>query len=111
MNSDEANALLAQLFLQARAQFGNAIKGFWFYADDPCPGCQRAIDALKVKGQDALSLNAYIYRERGILIGYFLCSRCAKKVFQTAKTNPNKQTPLHATVEANLVKAYLRHLH
>lgn len=111
MNSEEMNATLAQLFTQARAQFGNVIKGYWFYEDDPCPGCQRKIDAMKFKGQDALSLNAFIYRERGILIGYLLCGRCAKQVFQAGKVNPAKQTPLHTTIETNLVKAYLQHLH
>jgi hypothetical protein len=111
MKQDEANAMLAQLFLQAKAQFGNAIKGFWFYEPDPCPGCGRAIDAAKFQGQDALSLNAYIYRERGVLIGYFLCGRCAQKVFQASKATPGQQSPLHAKIEANLVKAYLQHLH
>lgn len=110
MVSEEANAALAQLFTQARAQFGKAIKGFWFYEPDPCPGCGRAIDALKVKGQDALSLNAFIYRERGILIGYVLCSGCAKQIFKAGKANPGKQTTLHTTIEANLIKAYHRHL-
>jgi len=111
MVSEEANAALAHLFAQARAQFGKAIKGFWFYEPDPCPGCGRAIDALKVKGQDALSLNAFIYRERGILIGYVLCSGCAKQIFKAGKTNPGKQTTLHTTIEANLIKAYRHHLH
>jgi hypothetical protein len=111
MNPEDMNATLGQLFLQARAQFGNVVKGYWFYQEDPCPGCGRAIDAAKFKGQDALSLNAFIYRERGILIGYFLCGRCAKHIFQAVKVTPGKQTPLHATVETNLVKAYLKHLH
>lgn len=61
---------------------------------------------MKHQGQRALSLNAFIYRERGILIGYTLCSRCAKQVLQATK-----QTPLHTTIEANLIKAYLQHLH
>lgn len=108
MNPDEA---LAQLYAQAQAQFGNAIKGYWFYQPDPCPGCGGKIDGMKHKGQQALSLNAFIYRERGILIGYFLCSRCAKEIFRGAKATPGKQSPLHAKIEANLVKAYLQHLH
>ncbi|MFN8491421.1 MAG: hypothetical protein U0350_27740 [Caldilineaceae bacterium] len=108
--AEAADAMLAQLFSQARRQFGNAIKGYWFYDPDPCPGCGRAIDAVKLKGKDGLSLNAFIYRERGILIGYLLCSRCAKQIFQASKVNPNKQIPLHTTIETNLIKAYLRQL-
>ncbi|MEZ4711221.1 MAG: hypothetical protein R3A44_28745 [Caldilineaceae bacterium] len=111
MNHDEIDAIMAQMFQQAHAQFGKAIKGYWFYEDDPCPGCGRAIDAAKIKGQRSLSLNAFIYRERGILIGYFLCGRCAEKIFKAAERNPYKQTPLHTTIEENLVKAYRRHLH
>jgi hypothetical protein len=111
MNSEEIDKMLSQLYAQARAQFGNAIKGYWFYEPDPCPGCRREIDALKIKGGDAISLNAFIYRERGILIGYVLCSRCAKKIFQAAKVNPYKQIPLHTEIETNLVQAYRRHLH
>jgi hypothetical protein len=103
--------MLAQMFAQARAQFGSAIKGYWFYEPDPCPGCGQAVDAVKVKGQDALSLNGFIYRERGILIGYVLCGRCAKQIFQAAKVNPGKQIALHTTIETNLIKAYLQHLH
>jgi len=109
--AEAADAMLAQLFLQARMQFGNAIKGYWFYGPDPCPGCGRTIDAIKLKGKDALSLNAFIYRERGILIGYVLCSRCAKQIFQADKVNPGKQLPLHKTIETNLIKAYLQQLH
>lgn len=111
MKSEEANLALEQLFAQAQKQFGKAIKGFWFYEPDPCPGCGRTIDAMKYKGQRAMSLNAFIYRERGILIGYVLCSQCGKQVFKAVETNPGKQTPLHATIEANLIKAYLQYLH
>ena len=111
MYTDDINAALAQMFLQAKAQFGDAIKSFWFYEDDPCPGCGREIDAAKFEGKDALSLNAFIYRERGVLIGYFLCGRCVKKLFNAAKRNPGKQISLHDKVETNLVRAYRQHLH
>lgn len=110
MNTDDVDAILTQMFLQARSQFGNAIKSFWFHDKDACPGCSRNIDLMKVKGKDAMSLNAYIYRERGVLIGYFLCSRCAQKVFQGAKRNPGQQTSRHATIEINLAKAYRNHM-
>lgn len=111
MKSAEGNLALAQLFAQAQKQFGKAIKGFWFYEPDPCPGCGRTIDAMKYKGQRTMSLNAFIYRERGILIGYVLCSRCGQQVIQAGQANPGKQTTLHTTIEANLIKAYRQHLH
>lgn len=110
MNDEYVNDLLAQMFQQAKAQFGNAIKSYWFNDSDACPGCGREIDALKIEGQEALSLNAFIYRERGLLIGYFLCSRCAEKIFQDAKRNPFTQTSLHAAIETNLIKAYQKYL-
>jgi hypothetical protein len=51
--------VLNTLFLQAKAQFGEAVKSFCFYDSDLCPGCMgRAIDAMKIRGKEALSLNA-----------------------------------------------------
>jgi len=105
-----AEDMLAQMFLQTHEQFGDAIKSFWFYESDPCPGCRRKVDFLKVKGRDALSLNVFIYRKRGVLIGYFLCSRCAKQVFQDAKRNPGQETACHTAIELNLINAYHRHM-
>lgn len=106
-----ANEMLSIMFRQAKAQFGDAIKSFWFYDGDLCPACMaRPIDVMKVKGKDALSLNAFIYRPRGILIGYFLCQACATYVFDEARKNPYKQTPLHTDIEQNLIAAYHRHL-
>lgn len=103
--------MLDQLFRQARAQFGNAVKSQWFYDGDGCPGCGGEIDAMKVKGGDALSLNAFIFRERGVLIGYLLCGRCAKHIFRESKKNPFKQTPLHGVIETNLKEAYKKYIH
>ncbi|HIC88372.1 MAG TPA: hypothetical protein EYP04_03090 [Anaerolineae bacterium] len=108
--SENMEAVLEQLFLQARSRFGSATKSYWFHESDACPGCGHRIDALKIKGQDALSLNVFIYQEHHVLIGYLLCSRCAAKVFRAAERNPGQQTPLHATIETNLIKAYHRHL-
>ncbi|MBI5563822.1 MAG: hypothetical protein HY870_02930 [Chloroflexi bacterium] len=102
--------MLAEMFSRARRQWGSAIKAYWFYAGEACPGCLRSVDAMKYKGRDALSLNAFIYRERGILIGYLLCKRCAKHIFDAAKQHPYQQTPLHTTIEQNLIAAYQRHL-
>lgn len=110
MSNEYADELLAQMFRQAKAQFGRAVKSYWFNGDEACPGCGGQVDAVRLKGKDSLSLNAFIYRERGVLIGYLLCGRCAKKIFRAAKKNPYQQIPLHDTIEANLVQAYKKHL-
>jgi hypothetical protein len=109
---DEAyfDGLLKQFYQQAKAQFGNAIKSYWFNSGERCPGCGGEIDAMDYKGKEALSLNAFIYRERGILIGYLLCGNCAQKIMQGAKLNPYKETELHATIERNLVGNYKKYL-
>ncbi|MGZ9163927.1 MAG: hypothetical protein ACXW4U_02005 [Anaerolineales bacterium] len=102
---------LGKLFAQAKAQFGNTIKSFWFYDSDLCPACtERPIGVVKFKGKDALAINAFVYRERGVLIGYFLCEICAKYIFKEAQKNPYRQTPIHADIERNLTTAYHKHL-
>jgi hypothetical protein len=107
----EADKLLNTLFTQAKAQFGDAVKSFWFYDGELCPGClQHPIGVVKFKGRDALALNAFIYRPRGVLIGYFLCEACASFIFKEAQKNPYKQTPLHADIERNLTAVYHQHL-
>lgn len=105
-----ANAALAELFARSKAQFGNAAKSFWFYDSDACPGCQSEIDAIYLDGERGISLNSFIYRERGVLIGYFLCSRCAGRIFMAAKQRPGRQTSLHPIIEQNLIAAYKRRL-
>ncbi len=106
-----ADKLLNKLYMQAKAQFGTAIKSFWFYDGDLCPACtQRPIGVVKYKGKDALAINAFIYRERGVLIGYFLCETCATHIFKEAQKNPYLQTPIHADIERNLIAAYHKHL-
>lgn len=111
MNANEyAEAALAQYFLQAQAQFGNAVQAHWFYDGDACPGCGGEIDAMMYEGEEALSLNGFIYRERRVLIGYVLCSRCATQIFEAAERNPGRQTARHTTIEANLRKAYDKHM-
>lgn len=106
----QVDAMLTELFARAQAQFGNAVKGYWFYDGDSCPGCGSPVTAMKHKGKKALSLNAFIYRPRGVLIGYVLCGRCARHIFQAAQKNPYTQTQLHAVIEQNLTVAYKRHL-
>jgi len=110
-DSDVVNQLMETFFKQAKAQFGSAVKTFWFYDGDICPACsQRAIDTMKIKGKEALSLNAFINRKDGTLIGYFLCETCAKQVLSDAKKNPYTQTAVHAAIEKNLIAAYHQHL-
>jgi hypothetical protein len=75
-----------------------------------CVQLARPIGVVKFRGKDALAINAFIYRERGVLIGYFLCEACAKTIFKEAQKNPFKQTPLHAEIEHNLIAAYHKHL-
>ena len=106
---EQVNAALAQMLAMAKARFGPAVQSYWFYDGDGCPGCQREIDALRYKGRDALSLNAFIYRKRSVLIGYVLCRRCATFIFREAAKHPRVQTPLHGTIEVNLSAAYERY--
>jgi hypothetical protein len=102
---------LERFFLQAKAQFGDAIQSYWFYDGDRCPACtQGSVGGIKVKGKNALSLNAFIYRERGVLIGYFLCETCARRIFRDAQKNPYNQTSIHAAIERNLISAYLAYI-
>ena len=107
---DYEDAALAGLLAQAKKQFGNVVQGFWFYDGDPCPGCGFPIDVMPYKGQDTVSLNTFIYRPRGMLIGYFLCSLCAQQIFEAVARNPGVQIPLHAVIERNLTRAYQRYL-
>lgn len=111
MNEEEyAEQVLITMFLQAREQFGDAIKSYWFYDSDNCPSCGYKATLFKKDGKDSLSMNTFIYRERGVLIGYFLCGSCAKRVFRDAKKNPGVQTAVHAKIEKNLIAAYKQHM-
>lgn len=107
----DADQIREMMIAQGKAQFGNAFMAFWFYDGDVCPGCMaRPIDKMKFKGKDALSINGFMYRPHGVLIGYFLCDVCANYIFKEAQKNPYKQTLLHADIERNLAEAYHRHL-
>lgn len=108
----EADKILSFMLAQGKAQFGDAVKSFWFYDGDFCPACvARPIGVIKMKGEDALSMNAFIYRARGVLIGYFLCEVCANFIFKEVEKNPKtKTTPLHTEIEMNLIAAYHKHL-
>jgi|SRR3972149_1542350 len=110
-NSTATEDVLKAMFKQAKLQFGDAAKAFWFHDGDLCPAClQNPIGAIKFKGEDALAINGFMYRERGILIGYFLCEMCALYIHEQAQRHPYQQTPLHAKIESNLITAYHKHL-
>ena len=103
--------ILSAMLVQAKKQFGNAVKSFWVYEGDLCPGCMaRPIGVIKMKGENALAINAFIYRPHGVLIGYFLCQTCATYIFDEAQKHPYKQTPLHTDIEQNLITAYHKYL-
>lgn len=110
-NSDKEIAdLLEMIFRQSQMQFGSAIKSRWLHDGDDCPGCGREVKAMKFKGKNALSLNAFIFREHGVLIAYLLCGKCARYVLRESKANPFGQTPLHTEIEKTLKTAFLKHL-
>ncbi len=109
--SQDLADVLAAMYRRARQQFRDAVQGFWLYDEEPCPGCGFPVDLIEHEGGTALSLNVFIYRPRGILIGYLLCSRCVQQIADAVAANPGLQTtPLHVVIEQNLIKAYHRHL-
>lgn len=107
---DLIESTMIKMFAQLHAQMGNALKGYWFYESNRCPGCGRKAGPMRYRGKDALSINAYIYRQRGILIGYLLCGRCANEIHQAAKRKPGQQTARHDDIEPTLNAAYEAHL-
>lgn len=110
MPDKEVSEMLEMLFRQSKMQFGSAIKSRWMHDGDGCPGCGREIDAVKIKKKKAISLNAFIFREHGVLIAYLLCGKCAKYIIDISKTNHYGPTPLHAEIEKNLKQAFIKHL-
>ncbi|MFO7684121.1 MAG: hypothetical protein R6X34_29160 [Chloroflexota bacterium] len=111
MNQEEyVEQALISIFLQVQEHFGDAIKSYWFYDSDNCPGCGYKLTIFKKDGKDSLSMNTFIYRQKGVLIGYFLCGNCAKRVFRDAKKNPGVQTSVHDRIEATLIAAYQKYM-
>jgi len=102
--------VLDALYQQAKIQYGSAVKGRWLYNGDGCPGCGKEITATKWKKKKAMSLNAFIYREHGVLIGYMLCGTCANHIFAESKTNPHGHLLIHDEIEKNLKSAFVKHL-
>ena len=101
---------LEHLFRLAQMQFGAAVKSRWFHDRDGCPGCGGKISVMKFKKKNALSLNAFIFREHGVLIAYLLCGKCAKHIFRESEKNPNTQTTLHTEIEKTLKETFVKHL-
>ena len=110
MKNNEIDDLLEQLFRQAQRQFGSAIRGRWMYDGDGCPGCGKEVGVTKYKKQDALSLNAFIFREHGVLIAYLLCGKCALQILREAEKRPNRKLPMHDEIEKNLKHAFVKNL-
>lgn len=110
MKDHEIEKLLDQLFRQAQMQFGTAVKGRWLHDGDGCPGCGKEITVTKYKKKDALSLNAFIFREHGMLIAYMLCGKCASHILRESKKNPFTKLPLHDEIEKNLKQAFVKYL-
>jgi hypothetical protein len=100
---DHVEGLLDQLAAFGEARFGDAIREYWFYRGDLCPGCmRRPAGAVKYKGRKALSLNCFMYWERGVLIGYLLCGHCVRTV-----ARKSGESKIHQTIERNLIVGYL----
>ena len=97
-----------------QAQFGDAVKAFWFYEGDRCPCCGELNPIGEMTERDRrVSLNGFMYRARGVLIGYIMCMKCATAVMvacQEKEAQLTGTTPLHQAIEQNLIRAYHRHL-
>jgi hypothetical protein len=109
---DEETARFAHkielLLIEMGRRWGDLVKSHWFNDSENCPGCGFPVDTPEFEKERLLSINAFIYRPQGVLIGYFLCSICAGRIFDAAREHPNTQTPLHGVIEQNLTTAYLR---
>lgn len=91
-----------------KSHFGDSVKSYWVYPGELCPCClTRPIDLFTFKSQPSLSINGFMYRDKGVLIGYLLCGECAQVIMAKAKFGP---TALHTAIEENLKNAYRRHL-
>jgi len=94
-------ALLDHVCTQSKIQFGDAVESTWIYDRKNCPGCGKGA-SYKSRPGKALSINAFLYRPQGVLIGYILCKKCGVKVRRTTR-----KALLHTTIEHTLSNAYL----
>jgi len=105
---NEKDNFIEELIDAMSKQFGDAVKGVWVYAEDLCPACHvNDISEFYVKGQRAVSINAFMYRVKGVMIAYLLCGDCAEQIHAST---PYKKTSLHANIETTLIQAYERYL-
>ncbi len=110
MKDLEIQELLDQLFRQAQKQLGSVVKERWFHDGEGCPGCGKEITVTKYKKKDALSINAFIYRDHGVLIAYVLCGKCAGHILRESKKKPFGKLPIHDEIEKNLKHAFVKNL-
>ena len=107
-SSEQLSAAMEKMLSLCQAQYGKSIKTYWFYEDDLCPCCaKRKIDVFKYKDQDALSLNAFMCHELGVLMGYALCGICVADLRNTSK---KRQALMHEHIEQHLIEAYHKHM-
>ena len=102
-NEESLVSAIYQLFDQAKSMYGDIIENYWFYESEICPGCGSEIDTLKFGEEDAVSLNAYMYRDLNTLIAYLLCSNCVTEIFRKSK----KSKTIYPKIEENLKNSYL----
>lgn len=112
---EQSDDFVATYLKMMQAQFGDAVKAFWFYQGDRCPCCGELnpISELSNRGEPSVSLNGFMYRARGVLIGYVLCMACALAVMEKCQEKEAQltgTTSLHHNIEQNLIRAYHRHL-
>ena len=105
---DTTEEWFASILDTMKAQFGSAVKQYWVHAEMVCPGCGKPIDEFIVNNQRAVSVNGFMYREKEVLIAYFLCEACAKEIF--AQSHKYEKTTRHELIEQTLKEAYQRYL-
>ena len=105
---EQLAATMEKILSICQAQYGKSIKTYWFYDDDLCPCCaKRRTETFKYKHKEALSLNAFMYHELGVLIGYALCGICAADLLKSSKKH---QALMHESIERHLIEAYHKHM-
>jgi hypothetical protein len=107
MSNNEIVQLFDDLYNRLKMQSGGAIRSRWFHTEEACPGCEKKLTNMKYEGKNAISLNTFIFREQGVLIGYLLCGKCAKQLFKKGEA-PGKHLPLHDAIEKTLKSSYLK---
>jgi hypothetical protein len=107
-NLDPYAAAIEKMISLCKAQYGESIKAYWFYKEDLCPCCaKREVGLFKFKHEDAFSLNAFMYDEMSVLIGYALCRVCVADLRQASK---KRVAVMHDRIEKHLIEAYHKHL-